>query len=95
MRKYELMYIVRPTVEQEALEALTAKFQGIINAEGGEISKHDVSGKRRLAYEIEKIREGYYVLVNFTSSKEVVAELDRVLRISDDVIRHLITQDVA
>ena len=95
MRKYELTYIVRPTVEQEALEALTAKFQGIITADGGEISKHDVSGKRRLAYEIEKIREGYYILVNFTSNKEVVAELDRVLRISDEVIRHLITQDVA
>jgi small subunit ribosomal protein S6 len=95
MRKYELMYIVRPTVEQETLEAVTAKFQGIITANGGEISKHDVSGKRRLAYEIEKIRDGFYILVNFTSEKEVVAELDRVLRITDEVIRHLIVQDVA
>lgn len=95
MRKYELMYIIRPDLEQEANEASLAKFQKIITDNGGEVTKHDAMGKRRLAYEINKIREGFYVLVNFTGEPAVVAELDRILRISDEVIRHMITQDVA
>lgn len=94
MRKYELMYIIRPDLEQEAVDAAIEKFQNTIS-NGGEITKHDVMGKRRLAYEIDKFREGIYVLVNFSSTPEVAAELDRVLRISDEAIRHLIVQDVA
>lgn len=94
MRKYEVMYIIRPDVEQEAVQALVEKFQGIIQ-NGGEITKHDVMGKRRLAYEINKIRDGIYVLVNFTATPDVVAELERILKISDEVIRYLITKDVA
>lgn len=94
MRKYEVMYIIRPDVEQEAVQATVEKFQGIIQ-NGGEITKHDVLGKRRLAYEINKIRDGIYVLVNFTATPEVVAELERILKISDEVIRYLITKDVA
>ncbi|MNE32384.1 30S ribosomal protein S6 [compost metagenome] len=94
MRKYEVMYIVRPDLEQEAVQAAVEKFQGIIQ-NGGEITKHDVMGKRRLAYEINKIRDGVYVLVNFTATPEVVAELERILKISDEVIRYLITKDVA
>ncbi|MFD2672198.1 30S ribosomal protein S6 [Marinicrinis sediminis] len=95
MRKYELMYIIRPDIEQEAVDATVEKFKGIVADNGGEIEKHDVMGKRRLAYEIEKFRDGVYVLVNFTAEKEVVAELDRVMRITDQVIRHLIVNDVA
>ncbi|GJM81432.1 MULTISPECIES: 30S ribosomal protein S6 [Paenibacillus] len=94
MRKYEVMYIIRPDVEQEAVQATVEKFQGIIQ-NGGEITKHDVLGKRRLAYEINKVRDGVYVLVNFTATPEVVAELERILKISDEVIRYLITKDVA
>ncbi|CAM4435620.1 30S ribosomal protein S6 [Paenibacillus macerans] len=94
MRKYEVMYIIRPDVEQEAVQATVEKFQGIIQ-NGGEITKHDVLGKRRLAYEINKVRDGIYVLVNFTAAPEVVAELERILKISDEVIRYLITKDVA
>ncbi|RAP74259.1 30S ribosomal protein S6 [Paenibacillus montanisoli] len=94
MRKYELMYIIRPDVEQEQVQALTEKFQAIIG-NGGEIVKHDVLGKRRLAYEINKIRDGIYVLVSFNATPEVVAELDRVMKITDEVIRFLVTKDVA
>ncbi|MDZ7543711.1 30S ribosomal protein S6 [Clostridium perfringens] len=94
MRKYELMYIIRPDVEQEAVQAVVEKFQGVIS-NGGEITKHDVMGKRRLAYEIKKFRDGIYVLVNFTAEPAVVAELDRQLKIADEVIRHLVTNDVA
>jgi small subunit ribosomal protein S6 len=94
MRKYEVMYIIRPDVEQEAVQAVTEKFQGIIS-NGGEITKHDVMGKRRLAYEINKFRDGIYVLVHFNATPEVVAELDRVMKITDEVIRYLVVKDVA
>lgn len=93
MRKYEVMYIIRPDIEQEAVQSTIEKFQNIIN-NGGEITKQDVMGKRRLAYEINKFREGHYVLVNFTATPAVVAELDRVMKISDEIIRYLITVDV-
>lgn len=66
MRKYEVMYIIRPDIEQEAVQAAVEKFQGIIS-NGGEITKHDVQGKRRLAYEIKKHRDGVFVLVNFNA----------------------------
>ncbi|KAA9005144.1 30S ribosomal protein S6 [Paenibacillus spiritus] len=94
MRKYEVMYIIRPDIEQEAVQAAVEKFQGIIS-NGGEITKHDVQGKKRLAYEIKKFRDGVFVLVNFTAEPAVVTELERIMKISDEVIRYLITNDVA
>ncbi|ASS67633.1 MULTISPECIES: 30S ribosomal protein S6 [Paenibacillus] len=94
MRKYEVMYIIRPEAEQETVQALVEKFNGIIN-NGGEVTKSDVLGKRRLAYEINKIRDGIYVLVHFNGTNEVINELDRVIKITDDVIRYLIVKDVA
>ncbi|MBO9610499.1 MAG: 30S ribosomal protein S6 [Paenibacillaceae bacterium] len=93
MRKYEVMYIIRTDVEQEVVQATIEKFQAIIN-NGGEITKSDVMGKRRLAYEIDKFRDGIYVLVNFNGTPEVVAELERVMKISDEIIRYLIVNDV-
>lgn len=94
MRKYEVMYIIRPDVDEEAMKSAVEKFQTIIT-NGGEVTKSDVMGKRRLAYEINKFRDGYYVLVNFNAEPAVVAELERVMKISDEVIRYLITNDVA
>ncbi|MFD0590230.1 30S ribosomal protein S6 [Paenibacillus sp. GCM10027627] len=94
MRKYEVMYIIRPDVEQENVQALVDKFNGIIS-NGGEVTKTDVIGKRRLAYEINKLRDGYFVLVHFNATTEVVNELDRIMKISDEVIRSLIVRDVA
>ncbi|MHA0857557.1 30S ribosomal protein S6 [Paenibacillus sp. CMAA1364] len=94
MRKYEVMYIIRPDIEQDAVTAAVEKFQGIIS-NGGEITKHDVMGKRRLAYEIKKFNDGTFVLVNFNGTPEVINELERLMKISDDIIRYLITNDVA
>jgi len=94
MRKYEVMYIIRPDVEEQNVQATVEKFQTIIN-NGGEVTKSDFMGKRRLAYEIKKFRDGFYVLVHFNATPAVVAELERVMKISDEVIRYLITQDVA
>ncbi|GKS14501.1 30S ribosomal protein S6 [Paenibacillus chitinolyticus] len=95
MRKYEVMYIIRTDIEQEQVQSTVEKFQGIITNGGGEITKHDLMGKRRLAYEIEKFRDGHYVLVHFNAEPAVVAELDRVMKISDEIIRYLIVKDVA
>ncbi len=95
MRKYEVMYIIRTDLEQEAVQAVIEKFQGIITNNGGEITSHEVMGKRRLAYEINKFRDGIYVLVHFNGTPELVAELDRTMKISDEIIRHLIVKDVA
>lgn len=93
MRKYEVMYIIRPDVEQEVVEATTEKFNAIITNNGGEISKHDVLGKKRLAYEINKLRDGIYVLTQFTADASVVNELDRVMKITDEIVRHLVVRD--
>lgn len=95
MRKYEVMYIIRTDIEQEQVQSTVEKFQGIITNGGGEITKHDLMGKRRLAYEINKFRDGHYVLVHFNAEPAVVAELDRVMKISDEVIRYMIVKDVA
>ena len=94
MRKYEMMFIVRTDLEESAVQAVVEKIQGVIN-NGGEVTNLNVMGKRRLAYEIKKFRDGIYVLVNFNATPEVVKELDRVTRITDEIIRFMIVQDVA
>lgn len=94
MRKYEIMYIIRTDIEEELVQSTIEKFQSIIN-NGGEITKNNVMGKRKLAYEINKFRDGIYVLVHFNAAPAVVVELDRVLKISDEVIRYMIVKDVA
>jgi len=94
MRNYELMFILRPDLEADAVQANVEKFANIITDNGGEVTKNEVLGKRRLAYEIQKHRDGIYVLYNFRAHAETVKELDRILRISDDVIRHIIVKDV-
>ncbi len=95
MRKYELMYIVRPDLEQEAVEGVTEKIKGVITNMGGEITNHEILGKRRLAYEIQKFRDGIYVLVQFQAAPSAVAEVERVIRITDEIIRHLVVRDQA
>ncbi|NMA03910.1 MAG: 30S ribosomal protein S6 [Clostridiales bacterium] len=91
MNKYELVYILKPNVEEEKRTQLLEKLRGIIETEGA-IENIDEWGNRRLAYEIDKINEGYYVLVNFNSGIEVVNELNRNLGITDEVMRHLIVR---
>ena len=89
MNNYEVMYIVKP-VEEEAFEALVAKFDNLINNNGGTVEKTDRWGKRRLAYQIQDLNEGIYVLVTFQADAAAVKELDRVMKITDEVLRHMI-----
>lgn len=90
MNKYENLFVIAPTLEEEAYKAVIEKVKGVIENGGGVVDNVDEWGKRRLAYEINHINEGYYVLMNFSSNPELPKELDRVLRITDTVIRHLI-----
>ncbi|MDN5353062.1 MAG: small subunit ribosomal protein [Clostridiales bacterium] len=89
MRNYETIFILRPSIEEEQRIAAIDKFKAIINADG-EVEKVEEWGNKRLAYEIEKIREGYYVYVTFKANSTLPAELERNYKISDDVIRYII-----
>ena len=93
MRAYEVMYILRPDLEEEATRELIERLSAVVTSHGGEDLKINEWGKRRLAYEIEKLHEGYYVLMNFNSEAEAVFELERHMKISEDVIRFLTIKD--
>lgn len=88
--KYECMYILNPNLGEEQYAAIVEKFKALVEA-NGTIDEMEEMGKRKLAYEINYLTEGSYVLVKFTSGPEFPAELDRVLGITDGVIRSLIT----
>ena len=90
MRDYELVYIIKPTVETEALGGLNERIQGWIGAEGGEVQKVNPWGRRRLAYPIEDFREGVYVQVNFRADPRSIKPLERNLGLAEDVVRYLL-----
>ena len=83
------MFIIKSTLEDDKKEATVETVKGIIAA-AGEVGKVDVWGMKKLAYPIQKMNEGYYVVIEFTAKPELPKELDRRLKISDNVIRHLI-----
>ena len=88
--KYELMYIINPTIGEEEITAIVEKFKALVE-QHGTVDEMELMGKRRLAYEINDLTDGYYVLVKFSSTPDFPAELDRILGITDSVIRSLIT----
>lgn len=90
VRDYELMYIVRPELEDDAVRVAVKSVRSLIETHGGEVVKTTLWGKRRLAYEVKRLREGHYVLVVFHLDGGKVAEIERSLRIHDTVFRHLI-----
>mgnify|MGYP000112278307 FL=1 len=83
------MYIIKP-VEDETIDAVVAKFEKLLTNNGAVIDKTDRWGKRKLAYLIDDLAEGYYVLVDFSAEPAAVKELDRVMKITDEVMRHMI-----
>ena len=89
--KYELMYIINPNLSEEETAAVVEKFKALVEQKGT-LEEMEEMGKRKLAYEINYISEGYYVLVKFTSGPDFPAELDRVLGITDGILRSLITR---
>lgn len=89
-RQYELLYVLNPSIGEEALEAVNTRIQNMIHGQAEDV-KVDVWGRRRLAYEIEDETEGYYVLVNFKSEPDFPLEVNRVLKITDHVLRYMVT----
>ena len=89
--KYEVMYIINPNLSEEETAAVVEKFKTLVE-QNGTLDEMEEMGKRKLAYEINYLSEGYYVLVKFTSAPEFPAELDRIMGITDGVIRSLITK---
>ena len=89
MTNYEIMFVIESTLDDSAKEQAIEMVKGLI-ADNGEITKANVWGMRKLAYPIKKKNEGYYVLVEFQAESDFPKELDRRLKISDSIIRHLI-----
>ena len=86
---YEVLYIIDPSLSEEAIAALVAKFKGVVEA-NGTVSEVDEWGKRRLAYPINDLMEGYYVLMTFNAAAAIPAELDRVFKITEGIMRSII-----
>ena len=88
MNKYESVIIINPSVDDEGIKALIKKYTDIINNEGKVESVNEI-GKKRLAYEIMKNKEGYYTVFNFEAKPELIAELERNYRIEDKVMKFI------
>ncbi|MBS4189848.1 30S ribosomal protein S6 [Bacillus sp. FJAT-49705] len=93
MRKYEIMYIIRPNIEDEAKKAVIERFNSILTENGAELTESKDWGKRRLAYEINDFRDGYYQLVNVNAEATAVDEFSRLAKISEDIIRYIVIKD--
>ena len=88
MNKYESIVIINPNVDEAGLKALEDKFTGLIN-ENGKVEEVVDMGKRKLAYEIKKNKEAFYVQFNFESKPEAIAELERIYRITDGILKFI------
>jgi small subunit ribosomal protein S6 len=91
-RDYEILYIVRPDVEETDLPDVTKRVETLIQSLEGSIQNTNVWGKRRLAYEVDHLKEGHYVLTDFQIEPARVPEMEATLKISDTVFRHLIVR---
>jgi small subunit ribosomal protein S6 len=92
MKAYELLYIVDPSSNEEVRAGVSARIDVAISNNGGKVDDVEDWGKRKLAYEIDGLAEGDYILINFHADPTQIAELDRVLRINDAVKRHMIVR---
>lgn len=90
MNKYEMMFIVKTTIEESAVQATAESLKSIITSMKGEITDSKDLGNKKLAYPINKEITGFYFVVNFNANNEIVAELDRKSKIDENVIRHMI-----
>ena len=92
MNKYESVVIINPNLETESIKALINKISDLINTNGSVNSVEEL-GNKKLAYEIKKNKEGYYVVFKFEAKSELIAELERVYRITDEVIKFIVVKE--
>ena len=91
MNKYESIIIINPSLEEEGIKNLIKKFSDLINTEG-KVESVEEMGKRKLAYEVKKNKEGYYILINFEAKPTLITELERNYRITDEVIKFIVVR---
>ena len=89
MRNYEIMFIVNPNAAEDDVDKINGQLEGIITSGGGKIEKIEKMGKRRLAYEVDKQREGHYVLFAMAANGDIIKECERRLRVMDAVIKYI------
>ena len=90
MTKYEIMFIVKATLEESALNNITKEVQSLINNNTSKVIEFKDMGRKKLAYEINKEVSGFYYLMNVEANTETIQEFDRKLRINENILRHLI-----
>lgn len=96
MKKYEVLYVVQPRIEEEAKAALVTRFADVLTSNGAEIIESKDWGKRRLAYEINDFKEGFYQIVKIQAENDAaIKEFDRLAKINENIIRHLIVREEA
>ena len=89
MRNYEIMFIVNPNATEDEIDKINTQLESVITTGGGKIEKIEKLGKRRLAYEVDKFREGSYVLFAIGANGDIIKECERRLRVMDAVIRYI------
>ena len=89
MNKYETLYIISPTVDEEATKGLVEKFSNLVSGHG-ELEKVEEWGRKKLAYEVQDQKEGYYVLMNFSANPDFPAELERNFKIKDGILKYMV-----
>ena len=92
MNKYEVLYILDAKIDDAAKDTLIEKFKGVVESAGGAVENVDKWGVKKLAYEINFKSEGYYVLMNFTANADLPQELERQMRITDEVMRFIVVK---
>lgn len=95
MRKYEVMLILPADADEATVKVAVERISKVIGSAEGEVTKTDTWGRRRLAFEIDKRTEGYYVVVDMTADPTVITELERVLHLADEVVRYKVLQKPA
>ncbi|MGH9354907.1 MAG: 30S ribosomal protein S6 [Terriglobia bacterium] len=89
MHRYEVMFIIRPDTPEDEMAKLVAQMEGYVTGTGGKLEKSEKMGRRKLAYRIERYREGFYVLFVLEGEPAVVTELERRMKVTDSVIKFL------
>jgi small subunit ribosomal protein S6 len=91
MRKYELVCIVQPDLDETAFKGALERVQGWVTESGGTVDKVDVWGRRRMSYQIRKQRDGHYVLLNISIDPKAASDLERNIRYLETILRHMLT----
>ncbi len=92
MRTYEVLFIVRPDYEEEQISSVIARYKDVIANDQGVVTTAEKWAKRRLAYEVAGFREGLYIIMTFEGTPDIAAELDRLMKIDQEVLRHMISR---